>query len=178
MAWHSVGSRIAQWSGEHDIRCGRTSVASGSCRDCHVTLLETLDRRLPSSGRCRRRESTRPPSVAVNAVRADAPRHRQRPSCRPLLNVDVLTGLRHRKCRPQPRGSASSLLHRLRSKGGLQGHVHLESNRRTAVKDSLRQSERRETELAQTPRLLQAQFDRVTRTPSCTSVPRERMGLT
>ena len=52
------------------------------------------------------------------------------------------------------------------------------SNRRTAVNGSLRELERPETELAQTPRLAQAQFDRIARTLSCTSVPRERMGLT
>ena len=52
------------------------------------------------------------------------------------------------------------------------------SNRRTAVKGSLRESVRPETELAQTPRLVQAQFDRIARTLSRTSVPRERMGLT
>ena len=54
----------------------------------------------------------------------------------------------------------------------------LRSNRRTAVNGSLRKLERSETELAQTPRLTQAQFDRIARTLSCTSVSRERMGLT
>jgi hypothetical protein len=45
------------------------------------------------------------------------------------------------------------------------------SNRRRAVNSSLRKLERSETELAQTPRLTQAQFDRIVRTLSGTSVP-------
>jgi hypothetical protein len=51
------------------------------------------------------------------------------------------------------------------------------SNRRTAVNGSLRELEMPETELAQLPRLAEAQFDWIARTLSCTSVPRERMGL-
>jgi hypothetical protein len=53
----------------------------------------------------------------------------------------------------------------------------LRSNRRTPVTGSLRESERPETQLAQT-RLAQGHFDRIARTLSRTSVPRERMGLT
>ena len=45
------------------------------------------------------------------------------------------------------------------------------------MKGSLSESGRRETELPPTPRLMQAQFDRITRTLSRTSVPREGMGL-
>ena len=52
------------------------------------------------------------------------------------------------------------------------------SNRRTAVNGSLRELERPETELAQTPRLAQAQFYGLPASLRCTSVPRERMGLT
>jgi hypothetical protein len=159
--------------GEHDIRCGRTSIASGSCRDCHVTLLEPLDRRPPSSGRCRRRESTRPPSVAVHAVRAGAPRFRQRPSCRPRLKVGILTGLRHQRRRSQLRGALRRSYTDCEA-GRLQGKFICERNRRTVVNGSLRQLERSETELAYTPCLAQAQFDRSARTLSCASVPRER----
>jgi hypothetical protein len=58
------------------------------------------------------------------------------------------------------------------------GRLILRSNRRTAVNGSLRELERPETHLAQTPRLAQVQFDRIARTVGCPSVPRERKGLT
>jgi len=95
--------------------------------------------------------------VAVSAVRADAPRYRQRPSCRPLLNVGILTVW---DTESAARNCGERFVARTQTAkpGRLQGHVHLQSNRSTAVNGSLRELERPETELAQTPRLAQAQF--------------------